>query len=198
MATKIRLLAALGALLTAVVLVFGNTSPQWLPSVTSGGPVDLRATAAPLPQKSTTIKWPVVETVNPSPFDPCRDIPLDVIQRIGLAYTPPEPEDSLRCHYDAGNYQMAVEAFVWRTYEETLPADAVELDVAGHRAAQYWIMKPTDWNDRWWITCMVAFKTSYGVIQQSLFYSPIYAADDVDCMQTNMQRARELAPFYIY
>jgi hypothetical protein len=198
MATKIRLLAALGALLTAVVLVFGNTSPQWLPSVTSGGPVDLRATAAPLPQKSTTIKWPVVETVNPSPFDPCRDIPLDVIQRIGLAYTPPEPEDSLRCHYDAGNYQMAVEAFVWRTYEETLPADAVELDVAGHRAAQYWIMKPTDWNDRWWITCMVAFKTSYGVIQQSLFYSPIYAADDVDCMQSNMQRARELAPFYIY
>ena len=43
-------------------------------------------------------------------------------QRIGLAFTPPEPEDSLRCHYDAGNYQMAVEAFVWRTYEESLPA----------------------------------------------------------------------------
>ena len=68
---------------------------------------------------------------------------------------------------------MAVEAFVWRTYEQTLPADAVELDIAGHRAAQYWIMKPTDWNDRFWVTCMIAFKTSYGVFQQSLFYSPI-------------------------
>ncbi len=55
-----------------------------------------------------------------------------------------------------------------------MPPDAVELDINGHRAAQYWIMKPTDWNDRWWITCMIAFKTSYGVIQQSLFYSPIY------------------------
>ena len=97
-------------------------------------------------------------------------------QRIGLAFTPPEPEDGLRCHYDAGNYQMAVEAFVWRTYEQTLPADAIELDIDGHRAAQYWIMKPTDWNNRWWITCMIAFKTSYGVIQQSLFYSPIYSA----------------------
>ena len=89
---------------------------------------------------------------------------------------------------------MAVEAFVWRTYEETLPPDAVELDIDGHRAAQYWIMKPTDWNNRWWITCMVAFKTSYGVIQQSLFYSPIYSEPDPDCMQTNLQRAHELAP----
>ncbi len=91
---------------------------------------------------------------------------------------------------------MAVEAFVWRTYEESLPSDAVELDIDGHRAAQYWVMKPTDWNNRWWITCMIAFKTDWGVIQQSLFYSPIYAADDVDCMQTNLQRAHELAPYY--
>ena len=70
---------------------------------------------------------------------------------------------------------MAVEAFVWRTYEESLPADAVELDIDGHRAAQYWVMKPTDWNNRWWITCAIAFETDYGVIQQSLFYSPIYS-----------------------
>jgi hypothetical protein len=138
----------------------------------------------------------VIDTVDPDPFDPCRDIPYDVLQRIGLAFTPPEPEDSLRCHLDAGNYQMAVEAFVWRTYEQSLPPDAVELDIDGHRAAQYWVMKPTDWNNRWWITCMVAFKTDYGVIQQSLFYSPIYAADDVDCMQTNLQRAHDLAPYY--
>ena len=194
MAAKVRLLSALCALVAAVIVVW-QTAP---PADTGGGAVELRSTDMPMTDASTTIKWPVLETVDPSPFDPCRDIPLDVVARIGLAFTPPEPEDSLRCHYDAGNYQMAVEAFVWRSYEDTLPPDAVELDVAGHRAAQYWIMKPTDWNDRWWITCMVAFKTSYGLIQQSLFYSPIYAADDVDCLQTNLQRAHELAPYYVY
>jgi hypothetical protein len=118
------------------------------------------------------------------------------VARIGLAFTPPEPEDSLRCHYDAGNYQMAVEAFVWRTYEQSLPPDAVELDIDGHRAAQFWVMKPTDWNNRWWITCAIAFKTDFGLIQQSLFYAPTYTADDVDCMQTNLQRAHELVPYY--
>jgi hypothetical protein len=194
MATKIRLFAAFGALVTAVILVM-QSGP-----LTVQGPnrVELRSTAAPFPLATTTIKWPVVDTVDPDPFDACRDIPLDVVQRIGLAYTPPEVEDGLRCHFDAGNYQMAIESFVWRTYEESLPGDAVELDIDGHRAAQYWVMKPTDWNNRWWITCMVAFKTDWGVIQQSLFYSPIYAADDVDCMQTNLQRAHELAPYYRY
>jgi hypothetical protein len=59
-------------------------------------------------------------------------------------------------------------------------------------------MKPTDWNDRWWITCAIAFKTSYGVIQQVLFYSPIESANNPDCLQTNLQRARELSPFYVY
>ncbi|MCV7152145.1 DUF3558 domain-containing protein [Mycolicibacterium pyrenivorans] len=194
MVAKLRLLSALCALVAAVVVVWqaNPTGPV------TAERVELRATGAPLTDMSTTIKWPVVDTVDPDPFDPCRDVPLDVVQRIGLAYTPPMPEDSLRCKYDAGNYQMAVEAFVWRTYEQTLPPDAVELDINGHRAAQYWIMKPTDWNNRWWITCMVAFKTSYGVIQQSLFYSPIYSEPDPDCMQTNLQRAHELSPFYVY
>lgn len=190
MIAKLRLLSALCALLAAVIVVW-QTDPAGSPGA---APVQLRSTDAPL----TTIKYPVLETVDPSPFDPCRDIPLDVVQRIGLAFTPPTPEDSLRCRFDAGNYQMAVEAFVWRTYEQTVPPDAVELDINGHRAAQYWIMKPTDWNNRWWITCMVAFKTDYGVIQQSLFYSPIYSEPDPDCMQTNLQRAHELSPHYIY
>jgi len=194
MAARIRLFAAFGALVAAVILVIQTGSP----TVTRSAPVDLRSTAAPLPVATTTIKSPVIATVDPDPFDACRDIPLDVIQRIGLDFTPPEPEDGLRCHFDAGNYQMAVEAFVWRTYEQSLPPDAVELDIDGHRAAQYWVMKPTDWNNRWWITCAVAFKTEYGLIQQSLFYSPVYAADDVDCMQTNLQRAHELAPYYKY
>ena len=59
-------------------------------------------------------------------------------------------------------------------------------------------MKPTDWNNRWWITCAIDFKTDWGVIQQSLFYAPTYTVDDVDCMQTNLQRAHELAPYYQY
>ena len=117
MATRIRLFAAFGALVTAVILVM-QSGPLTVPAP---DPVQLRSTAAPLPMATTTIKWPVIETVDPDPFDACRNIPLDVIQGLGLAFTPPEPEDSLRCHYDAGNYQMAVEAFVWRTYEEACP-----------------------------------------------------------------------------
>jgi hypothetical protein len=194
MAAKLRVLSALCALVAAVIVVW-QSNPAG-PSAQSR--VDLRSTAAPLSDVSTTIKWPVINTVNPKPFDPCNDIPLDVVQRIGLAVSPPAPEEGLRCHFDAGNYQMAVEAFVWRTYEETLPPDALELDINGHRAAQYWIMKPTDWNDRWWITCGIAFKTSYGVIQQTVFYSPIYDAENIDCLQTNLQRARELSPYYKY
>lgn len=194
MVAKLRLFSALCALVAAVVVVC-QANPA-VPALSED--IGLRSTFAPLPNATTTIKYPVVDLVDPDPFDPCRDIPLDVVQRIGLAHTPPAPEDSLRCKYDAGNYQMTVEAFVWRTYEQTLPADAVELDINGHRAAQYWIMKPTDWNNRWWITCMVTFQTSYGVIQQSLFYSPIYSEPDPDCMQTNLQRAHELSPFYIY
>ncbi|MHC9293445.1 DUF3558 domain-containing protein [Mycobacterium sp. LTG2003] len=192
MAARLRLLSALSALVAAVILVW-QTGPS---AGSPAGVLRLESTDMPMTNVSTTIKWPVIETTDPSPFDPCRDIPLEAVQRIGLAFTPPTPEDSLRCKYDAGNYQMAVEAFVWRTYEETIPPDALELDIDGHRAAQYWIMKPTDWNDRWWITCMVAFKTSYGVIQQSLFYSPIYSEPDPDCLQVNLQRAHELAPYY--
>lgn len=194
MAARVRLLSALSALVAAVIVVW-----QTGPSAGSGAAVlHLDATDLPMTNVSTTIKWPVIETTDPSPFDPCRDIPLDAVQRIGLAVTPPTPEDSLRCKYDAGNYQMAIEAFVWRTYDETIPPDALEMDIDGHRAAQYWIMKPTDWNDRWWITCMVAFETSYGVIQQSLFYSPIYSQPNPDCLQTNLQRAHELAPYYTF
>ncbi|WP_135453755.1 DUF3558 domain-containing protein [Mycobacterium sp. DL99] len=195
MAAKLRLLSASTGLVAALVsaVIVWQSGPT---ERAGAGPLQLDVTDLPMTNVSTTIKWPVVETTDPSPFDPCNDIPFDVVQRIGLAFTPPEPEDSLRCHYDAGDYQMAVEAFVWRTYEKTIPADAVELDINGHRAAQYWIMKPTDWNDRWWVTCMVAFKTSYGVIQQSLFYSPIHSPSQPDCLQTNLQRAHELAPYY--
>jgi len=190
MAAKLRLLSALCAFVAAVIVVW-QSSP-------TGAPTQVRAGDLPMTNVSTTIKWPVIETTDPRPFVPCEEIPLEVVQRIGLAFTPPTPEDGLRCKYDAGNYQVAVEAFVWRTYEATLPPDAVELDIAGHRAAQFWIMKPTDWNDRWWVTCMIAFKTSYGVLQQSLFYSPIHSPDRPDCLQTNMQRAHELVPYYTF
>jgi hypothetical protein len=191
---KMRLLSAMCALVAAVIVVW-QTNPITVPG---GGSVELRSTSAPMTGVSSSIKWPVIQTVDPRPFDACEDIPIDVINGLGLGFTPPEHEDGLRCHYDAGNYQMAVEAFVWRTYEQTLPADAVEMDIQGHRAAQYWIIKPSDRNNRFFFSCMIAFKTSYGVLQQALFYAPVYSADDVDCMQTNLQRANELAPYYVY
>jgi hypothetical protein len=195
MAAKARVIAALCALVSAVIVVWHTAPPM---RAAGQGRVQLRSTAAPISDPSTTIKYPVVAITNPRPFDPCEDIPLDVIQRLGLAFTPPEHEDGLRCHYDAANYQMAIEPVIWRTYEQTLPPDALETTIDGHRAAQYWVMKPTDWNNRWWISCMVTFKTSYGVIQQSLFYSVIYSNPNVDCLAENTMRAQQLAPYYIF
>ncbi|MDR3664150.1 MAG: DUF3558 domain-containing protein [Mycobacterium sp.] len=192
MAGKLRLLSATCALVAAVIVVW-QTNPI-TPSGTD--PVQLRSTSAPMSGTTSSIKYPIVATTDPSPFDPCDQIPIDVTNGMGLGFTPPDHEDGLRCHYDAGNYQMAVEPIIWRTYEQTLPPDAVELNIAGHRAAQYWIMKPTDWNDRWWVTCMITFKTTYGLINQSLFYSPIESPDRPDCLQTNLQRANQLVPFY--
>lgn len=192
MFTKVRLIGALGAVITAVIggTVGAQSAP---PAPTAGGTVQLRSTGAPL---ETTMKSPIVATTDPRPFDPCEDIPFDAVQRLGLAFTPPEHEDGLRCHYDADNYQMAVEAIIWRTYAQTLPPDAIETTINGHRAAQYWVMKPTYHNSFWYYSCMVTFKTSYGVIQQTLFYSTVYSNPDVDCPSTNLQRANDLSPYY--
>jgi len=108
---KVRLVGALGALITAVIA--GTVGWQCAPPAPGGGgTVELRSTAQPM---ETTMKSPIVATTDPRPFDPCEDIPFDVVQRLGLAFTPPDHEDGLRCHYDAGNYQMAVEAIIWRT-----------------------------------------------------------------------------------
>jgi hypothetical protein len=191
MVAKTRLIAALGALVIAVVLVWQNATP----AATGGRPVELRATTVPI---STTMKSPIVATTDPRPFDPCEDIPFDVIQRLGLAFTPPDHEEGLRCHYDAGNYQVAVEAIIWRTYEKSLPPDALETNINGHRAAWMWVLKPTYHNSFWYSSCMVVFETSYGVITQSLYYSTIYSNPDVDCPSTNMQRAYDLSPYYVF
>jgi hypothetical protein len=59
--------------------------------------------------------------------------PFDVVQRLGLAFTPREHEDGLRCHFDAGNYQVAVEPIIWRTYAQTLPPDALETSPVSRR-----------------------------------------------------------------
>ncbi|AGP65091.1 MULTISPECIES: hypothetical protein [Mycobacterium] len=194
MFANVRLMGALGALLTAAI---GGTVGvlSGSPSLPGGGdrPVELRSTAQPM---ETTMKSPIVATTDPRPFDACEDIPFDVVQRVGLGFTPPEHEDGLRCHFDAGNYQVAVEPIIWRTYEASLPADAVETTIAGHRAAQYWVLKPTYHNSYWFYSCMVVFKTSYGVLQQALYYSTVYSDPEVDCMQTNLQRANDLAPYY--
>jgi hypothetical protein len=189
MLAKVRLIGALGALMTAVIV--GSQSAP--PAPTGRGTVQLRSTAQPM---ETTMKSPIVATTDPRPFDPCEDIPFDVVQRLGLAFTPPEHEDGLRCHFDAGNYQIAVEAIIWRTYEKSLPPDALETTIQGHRAAQYWVMKPTYHNSFFFFSCMVLFKTSYGVIQQALYYSTVYSNPEVDCMATNLQRANDLAPYY--
>jgi hypothetical protein len=186
---NLRLIGALGALATA--LVVGAYSVPAGPS--GGGPVELRSTAEPI---ETTMKSPIVATTDPRPFDACEDIPFDVVQRLGLGFTPPEHEDGLRCHFDAGNYQVAVEPIIWRTYDQSLPSDAVETTIQGHRAAQYWVMKPTYHNSFWYYSCMVAFKTSYGVLQQALYFSTVYSNPEVDCMSTNLQRANDLAPYY--
>lgn len=192
MFAKVRLIGAVGALVAAAVA----GTAGWLgsaPGPEGGGRVELRSTAAPM---ETTMKSPIVATTDPRPFDACEDIPFDVIQRLGLGFTPPEHEDGLRCHFDAGNYQVAVEPIIWRTYEETLPPDAVETTIAGHRAAQYWVLKPTYHNSYWYYSCMTVFKTSYGVLQQALYYSTVYSNPEVDCMSTNLQRANDLAPYY--
>jgi hypothetical protein len=191
MVTKLRLLEALGALVTAVVMVCQSAPPADV----GVSRVQLRSTAAPM-DTPTTMKSPIVATTDPSPFNPCQDIPFDVVQRLGLAFTPPEAEEGLRCHYDAGNYQLAVEPIIWRQYDQSLPPDAIETTVNGHRAAQWWNLKPTYHNSYFYFSCMVAFKTSYGVIQQSLFYSTIYSSPEVDCPATNLQRANELSPYY--
>src|ERR1700722_3503890 len=78
MTAKLRVLSALCALVAAVIVVW-QTNPA---GPAARGSVELRSTAAPLSDVSTTIKWPIVDTVDPRPFDPCDDIPLDVIQRI--------------------------------------------------------------------------------------------------------------------
>jgi hypothetical protein len=104
--TKVRLIGALGALITAVIggTLGAQSAP---PAPTGGGTVQLRSTAQPM-EPETTMKSPIVATTDPRPFD--------VVQRLGLAFTPPEHEDGRRCHFDAGNYQVAVEPIIWRTY----------------------------------------------------------------------------------
>ncbi|MFV0493851.1 DUF3558 domain-containing protein [Mycobacterium sp.] len=190
MVAKFRLAVAFAALLTA-----GLAGVSGWQSAAPEAPrsVELRSTEQPM---ETTMKSPIIATSDPSPFDPCTDIPFGDVQRLGLAFTPPEPQEGLRCQFDAGNYQLAVEPIIWRTYAQSLPADAIETTIQGHRAAQYWVLKPSYHNDFWYSSCMVTFKTSYGVIQQSLFYSTVYAEPDVDCQATNLQRANELAPLY--
>jgi hypothetical protein len=71
MVTRLHLFAALGGLVTAAVVVW-----QTAPPASVGIPkVQLRSTAAPM-DPPTTMKSPIVATTDPSPFDPCQDIPF--------------------------------------------------------------------------------------------------------------------------
>lgn len=124
MVARMRLFAVLGAVLTAIVVTLQTAAPL-VPGPTD---VALRSTDTPM---TSTSGSSVINYTDPEPFNPCTDIPLDVVNGLGLGFGPPEQENSLRCKYDAGQYQMAVEAIVWRTYEKSLPADAVELTSTG-------------------------------------------------------------------
>ena len=93
MVTRLRVAAALAAVLAAVVVIC-----QSAPTEYSARPVELRSTFAPLAPASTTIKWPVIDFTDPKPFVPCDEIPIDVVEKLGLAFTPPETEDQLLCH----------------------------------------------------------------------------------------------------
>lgn len=192
---RVGLCTALMALILSGLVVWRTAPTEHAVSA----PVQLRFSTAPMTTgATTTIKWPVVATTDPRPFDPCYDIPGSVIAAAALDQTPPAPEEGLRCRYDSrNNYQVAVEAIVWRTYEDSLPADGVETTIAGHRAAEYNIMKPTDWNNQWWVSCMITFKTSYGVVQQSLYYaSQKFSPDGPGCLVENRRVANILVPAY--
>ena len=59
MTAKLRVLAALSALVAAVIVVW-QTNPA--------GPVRVNATDIPMTNVTTSIKWPVIDTVDPSVF----------------------------------------------------------------------------------------------------------------------------------
>ncbi|EUA34322.1 putative membrane protein [Mycobacterium xenopi 3993] len=61
MVTKLRLIAALGALVAAVIVVWYSAPP----AATGGGSVELRSTAAPM-EPATTMKSPIIATTNPA------------------------------------------------------------------------------------------------------------------------------------
>src|SRR4051812_22257617 len=109
MAAAARLSIGLLAVVAAALITI-QTPP---PTEAGRTAVELRSTDAPMSN--------VITTTNPKPFDPCNDIPLDVIAGLGLEASPPTPMEGWRCQYDAGNYQMAVEPIIWRTYAQSLP-----------------------------------------------------------------------------
>jgi hypothetical protein len=88
MVTKLRLFAALGALVTALV-VASQSAP---PAIVGTSNVQLRSTAAPM-DPPTTMKSPIVATTDPSPFDPCFKTSYGVIQQslfYSTVYSSPE------------------------------------------------------------------------------------------------------------
>ena len=189
MVSKLRLLAAFGALFTAVMVTWQSAPP----ATVGGSRVQLRSTAAPM-DPPTTMKSPIVATTDPSPFDPCRGHPVRRGPAAGPGLHPAESRGGAALPLRRRQLPAGGRADHLAKYDQSLPADAVETTINGHRAAQWWNLKPTYHNSYFYFSCMVAFKTSYGLIQQSLFYSTIYSSPEVDCPATNLQRANELSP----
>ncbi len=189
---RMRLLSAMCALVAAVIVV-------WQTNPITPGRRRLRGAAVHVVAHQRGVQQhqvPVIETTDPRPFDPCEDIPIDVINGLGLGFTPAGARGRPALPLRRGQLSDGRRGVRVANLRADAARRRVEMDIAGHRAAQYWILKPSDRNNRFWFSCMIAFDTSYGVLQQSLFYAPVYSADDVDCMQTNLQRAQQLVPFY--
>ena len=62
MLAKLRLVSALCALIAAVMVVW-QANPAGAPQVD--------ADDIPMTNVTTSIKWPVIETTDPAPFNPC-------------------------------------------------------------------------------------------------------------------------------
>ncbi len=81
MVAKLRLISALCAFVAAVIVVW-QTNPA--------GPARVDAADIPMTNVTTSIKWPVIETVDPDPFARAGTSPSTSSSGSGLAVTPPD------------------------------------------------------------------------------------------------------------
>ena len=121
----------------------------------------------------TTMKSPVA-TTDPSPFDPCQRHPVrrHPAARPGLHAAGARGRAALPLRRRQLPDGRRADRLAQPTSSRCPPTRS-RPTINGHRAAQFWVHEADLHNSYWYISCMVAFKTSYGVIQQSLYYSTV-------------------------